>query len=190
VLVIALALGADCLAHGQDAKQLVQQAVTTELAANDADHSRWLYFEVDRKPKATVKQWVAETEKGYLCRVEEENSRVLSAAEQQQQMDRFGRDTEAQAKQRKAAHEDERRATELLKLLPQAFEWSATGTRGSDTILHFRPLASFHAPNREARVFAAMEGDMAVDDKQHRIVSLQGRLIHDVKFWGRITGQS
>ena len=37
-------------------------------------------------------------------------------------------------------------------------------------------------------MFAGMEGDMAVDDKQHRIVSLQGRLIHDVKFGGGFLG--
>jgi hypothetical protein len=188
IMVLALVLGVGCGAHCQDAKQLVQEAVTTELAANDADHTRWLYFEMDRKPKATVKQWVAETEKGYLCRVVEENSRILSAAEQQQRMDHFGKDSDAQTKQRKAAREDERRAVELLKLLPQAFKWTRTGTRGEDTILHFKPLASFHAPNREARVFAAMEGDMAVDEKQHRIVSLQGRLIHDVKFGGGLLG--
>src|ERR1700731_4442086 len=58
ILVVALVLGVGCRAHGQDAKQLVQEAVTTELAANDGDHTRWLYFEVDRKPRATVKQWV------------------------------------------------------------------------------------------------------------------------------------
>jgi hypothetical protein len=33
-------------------------------------------------------------------------------------------------------------------------------------------------------VFAAMEGEMAVDNQQHRIASLQGRLIHDVKIAG------
>jgi hypothetical protein len=185
---MALVFGFGSRAYGQDAKQIVQQAVATELAANDTDHTHWLYFEVDRKPKSTVKQWVAETEKGYLCRAVEENGRKLSTAEQQQRMDHFGRDSEAQVKQRKAAQEDERQATELLKLLPEAFEWTRTGTQGTDTTLHFKPRASFHAPNREARVFAAMEGDMAVDQNQHRIVSLQGRLIHDVKFGGGFLG--
>jgi hypothetical protein len=40
----------------------------------------------------------------------------------------------------------------------------------------------------ESRVFAAMEGDMTVDAKQHRIVSLKGRLIHDVKILGGLLG--
>src|SRR6266702_2161133 len=165
VCVIALLFAVGRLEQGQnakqeDARQIVQQAVATELAANDADHSRWLYFEVDRKPKVTVKQWVAETEKGYLSRVVEENGRKLSAAEQQQRMDHFGRDPDAQAKQRKAAGEDERQATEMLKLLPEAFEWTRTEAQDADLVLHFKPRADFHAPNREARVFAAMEGDM------------------------------
>src|SRR5206468_8693461 len=36
----------------------------------------------------------------------------------------------------------------------------------------------------EARVFAAMEGDMLVDTSQHRIASLKGTLIKDVKIFG------
>jgi len=56
-------------AHGQDATQFVQQAVQTELKADAADHSHWLYFESDRKPDDSVKQWVAETGNGDLTRV-------------------------------------------------------------------------------------------------------------------------
>jgi hypothetical protein len=33
-----------------------------------------------------------------------------------------------------------------------------------------------------------MEGDMMVDNAQHRIVSLKGRLIHDVKFGFGVLG--
>ena len=72
----ALACAQD--ARQDDPKQIVQQAVQTELAADRDDHSRWLYFEVDRKPKNSVTQWVAETPHGDLDRVLEENSQKAS----------------------------------------------------------------------------------------------------------------
>jgi hypothetical protein len=112
---------------------------------------------VDRKPKNSVTQWVAETSHGDVQRVLEENNRKLSAAEQQKKIDGYLRDSEEQAKRRKAGQHDDDQATELLKLLPDAFAWSITGNQGGKTILHFKPDSKFHPPDREARVFAAME---------------------------------
>jgi hypothetical protein len=170
--------------QGQTPKEIVQQAVKTELAANDNDHSRWLYFEVDRKPKNSVIQWVAETPQGDLHRVLKQNDQEFPAGEQRKKMDSFVRDSSAQAQQKKTGQHDDQQATELLKLLPDAFAWTTTGSHDGNTLLHFKPDPKFHAPNREARVFASMEGDMTVNEAQHRIVSLKGRLIRDVKFGG------
>jgi hypothetical protein len=168
----------------QDARQIVQQAVQTELAADRDDHSRWLYYEVDRKPRNSITQWVAETPHGDLDRVLEEDSQKLSAADQQKKMESFIQNLDEQAQRRKAGQHDDDQATELLKLLPNAFLWTGTGNQAGKTTLHFQPAPGFHPPDREARVFASMEGDMTVDDAQHRIVSLKGRLIRDVKFGG------
>ena len=55
--------------------------------------------------------------------------------------------------------------------------------------MHFKPDPNFNPPNHEARVFAAMEGDMVVDTSQFRIASLKGHLIHDVKFGFGILGE-
>ncbi|MGA7242561.1 MAG: hypothetical protein WBX19_05235, partial [Terracidiphilus sp.] len=77
-------------------------------------------------------------------------------------------------------HDDEQ-AAELLKILPDAFVWTMAGEKGSSLLLHFKPDPQFHPPDLEARVFAGMEGDMAIDREQHRIVSLKGQLIRDVK---------
>jgi len=70
-------------------------------------------------------------------------------------------------------------------MLPDAFIWNVVGDRGDSIVLHFRPNPQFHPPDMEARVFAAMEGDMAIDRRQHRIASLKGHLIRDIKIaWG------
>jgi hypothetical protein len=162
--------------------------VDTELKANQSDNSRWLYYDVDRKPEKSVTQWVAETTNGDLHRVLDENGQKLSAGDQQKKMDGLVKNLDAQSKQRKSERHDDEQATELLKLLPQAFLWKSSGKQAGVDAFHFKPDPKFHPPNREAKVFSAMEGDMAVDAGQHRIVSLKGKLIRDVKFGGGILG--
>jgi hypothetical protein len=174
--------------YAQDAKQLVEQVVTTELTAGQADQSHWLYFEVDRKPNAQVEQWVAETPKCDLRRVLAENNRQFSDTQQRQKMDAFLRDTGAQAQQRKKQQDDIRQTVDLLKLLPQAFLWTTTGSHGDETTLHFKPDPHFHPPNREAKILSGVEGDLELNAAQHRIVSLKGKLVHDVKFGGGLLG--
>ncbi len=187
-LTCAILAGSCAVASAQDTQQFVQQAVQTELAADAADHSRWLYFEVDQKPNLTVVQWVAQTGQGDLRRVLNKKGRQLSEGEQRSQMEIFENDTAAQERQRKAGQHDDRQATEMLQSLPQAFVWKKSGERDGDTILQFTPNPQFHPPSWQSRVFAAMAGEMTVDNTQHRIVSLKGRLIHDVKFGYGILG--
>lgn len=185
VWVIAL-LPAVC--YADDARQFVQDAVHTELAKDQADHSHWIYFEIDRKADHSVKQWVAEARDGALRRVVETNGQPVPEPEQRRRMDSFLHDPGARSKQHKSEQHDDQQATELLNMLPQAFLWTNEGAKGRLTMLHFEPNPQFRPPDLEARVFAAMEGDMAVDTEQHRIASLKGRLIHDVKIAGGFLG--
>lgn len=189
-LALALVL-AGCAIHiqAQDAKQIVQQAVNTELAADQNDHTCWIFHEIDSKPKNNVVQWVAQTPKGDITRVITVNNRQLSKAEQQQKINKFIHDPSAQAKQRHESRQDDQQATALLKLLPVAFVWVQTGKNESTTTLHFKPDPHFQPPNRQARVFGAMEGDMTVNNDRHRIQELQGRLIHNVDFGYGLLGR-
>lgn len=172
----------------QVAKPLVRRAVQAELAADQADHSHWLYFEVDRKADRSVKQWVAETKDGSLRRIVEMNGQSVAPTEQRRKVDSFLRDSWARSRQRKAEQHDDAQAAELLRLLPDAFRWTKTGEKDGNITLHFVPDPQFRAPDLEARVFAAMEGDMVVDKDQLRIVSLKGKLIHNVKIAGGFLG--
>lgn len=184
---IAFLVPATC--YGDDARQFVQMAVQNELAKDRDDHSRWIYFETDRKDGHSVTQWVAETREGSLRRVIEMNGKSVSQPEQRRRMDTYLHDGSTRSKQRKSEQHDDQQAEELLNMLPQAFIWTRQGTMGNLTILHFRPDPNFHPPDLEARVFAAMEGDMAVDTAQLRIASLKGRLIHDVTIAGGWLGR-
>jgi hypothetical protein len=177
------------ICYGDDARHFVQKAVQTELDKDRDDHSRWIYLETDRKDGHGVKQWVAETREGSLRRVIEMNGQLVPEPEQRRRIDTYLHDGPTRSKQRKSEQHDDQQATELLNLLPQAFIWTNQGTKGNLTFLHFKPDPNFRPPDLEARVFAAMEGDMAVDTAQLRIASLKGRLIHDVTIGGGLLGR-
>lgn len=177
--------GVCAIASGQQPQQIVQRAVRAEMAADAADHSLWMYYEVDRKPASSVVQWTAQTRMGDLDRVLQLDDRALTLAQQKAKMEAFINSPSAQAKQRQGGEHDDRQAAQMLNMLPNAFIWTQAGHHNQMTFLHFRPDPNFTPPTWESRVFAAMEGDMAVDDKDYRIVSLKGKLIHEVKFgWG------
>lgn len=188
-LTLTILLATALSAFAQNPRDFIRQAVQTELVADRNDHSHWLYFEVDRQPPKTVTQWVAEAGPADLKRVVERNGQHLSESQQRQEMSTFITNPAAQTKQKKNAQHDDQQATELLQMLPDAFIWNAVGERGDNLVFHFRPNPQFHPPDMEARVFAAMEGDMAIDRRQHRIASLKGRLIHDIKIGWGLLGQ-
>lgn len=172
-------------AHGQSPSDLVRQAVRTEIAANAADHSRWLFFESDKKPSGGVVQWVAETGMGDVTRVLNQDGSPVPESEQRSKMEGFVHDSAAQTKQRRGSQHDDRQAAEMLNMLPNAFIWTRTGEQDNSVLLHFKPDPNFKPPTWESRVFAAMEGDMTIDKTDHRIVSLKGKMISPVRFgWG------
>lgn len=174
-----------CVLRAQDAKSAVQQAVKIELAKDEADHSCWVFHEVDKKPGNSVVQWVAQAAKGSVTRVLSRDGRQIPEQQQKSSVQAFLHDPSAQAKQRQSGQRDDDQATNMLKLLPVAFVWTQTGKNGDTTTYHFKPDPKFEPPTREARVFAAMEGDMTVNTREQRIQELKGRLIHDVNFgWG------
>jgi hypothetical protein len=186
-LMFAVALLSPAL-YAEDAQQFVQRAVQAELNADQNDHSRWMYYETDPTPARNVKQWVAQTREGELVRVIQTDGQLVPESEQRQRMDAFLHDWTARSKQKMSQQHDDQQATELLNLLPQAFLWADAGTNGDLRILHFKPNPQFRPPGLQARVFASMESDMAVDARQLRIASLKGRLIHDVKILGGLLG--
>jgi hypothetical protein len=185
VLPAVCALGAAQPAKTYSAKDYVWEAVRAELAADAADHTVWLYYEVDKKPGNDTVQWAADTRMGELDRVIDKNGDVLTPTEQRNKMDTFINSPAVQARQRKGGQHDDREAAQMLNTLPNAFIWTIKSQRNGKTFLHFRPDPNFRPPTWESRVFAAMEGDMVVDDARFRIESLKGRMIRQVKFgWG------
>src|SRR3984957_15519627 len=175
--------------HAQTPQQIIQQAVDAERAADQNDHSNWLFLEESDKPKEHVLQWVAATQKGSVERVLEKDERELTEAQQQELIQKYLLDPRAQKKQIEEGNHDNQQIDDLLKLLPEAFVWTQTGATATTTSLHFDPAPGFHPPTREARVFSSMTGDLVVDNQQHRIYKIKGHLMHDVTFGGGLLGR-
>src|ERR1035438_8865435 len=103
-----LLAGQSLIGTAQDPKQLVSQAVQTELVADQNDHSRWIYYDIDRKPSGTVQEWVAETGNGDVHRILAQKGSPLSPIAQRNIMDEFIHDPSAQSRQRKSGEHDDR----------------------------------------------------------------------------------
>lgn len=169
----------------QDARSLVQETVNAEIAADEADQSRWSFYDVDQKPDKSVEQWVAQSSQGDVSRVIKKNGKPIPLAQQRQKVESFIRNSDAISQQRQNDKKDAQQAEALLRMLPGAFLWSVMEKNDITTTFRFKPNPNFNPPGRQARVFAAMGGEMTVNNLQHRIKKLKGTLLYDVNFgWG------
>lgn len=168
-------------AVAEDARSIVQKAVETELAADRDDHSRWRYRD-EEKTKRTVAV-VVETDQGSVKRLVERDGRPLSEAEAKAEDARLAayiRDTSRLAKAKRDSAADDKSATELLRMLPDAFLWKVMGEDAGAVTLGFVPNPSFRPPDMQSRVLGAMSGEMVVDRGSHHIRTLSGTLTTDV----------
>jgi hypothetical protein len=189
ILFIAALLGPCLLAAGaQPPRSFVRRVVQHELQADRNDHSLWLYYEVDRKPEGTVEQWVAGTGSGTLHRILVQKGVPLAPDAQRRAIERFLHDPDLQAHQHKSDQHDDQQSEQLLRLLPDAFQWSIVSQDAATMTLHFVPDPAFSPPTWASRVFAAMAGTLKVNKPQQRIESLQGRMVKPVRFCGGLCG--
>jgi hypothetical protein len=172
----------------QHAQQIVRTAVNTEIAADRDDHSRWRYRSTVRRPEGEFVYEVIETDQGAVKKKIRQNGQPLSAVDLEKENSRiqsFIHDASQQAKQKRDSQQDDKRAEAMLRMLPDAFLWTIKSDTPEATTLSFVPDPAFSAPSMEARVFAAMAGQIVVAKPENRIQSISGRLIHDVTFaWG------
>ena len=85
-------------AGAETPQSLIQRAVNSERAANQNDHSNWLYHEVVEKPKDGVIQWVAATHHGDVHRVYQRNGQRIPDGKQHEAVQDFIHDPRAQKK--------------------------------------------------------------------------------------------
>jgi hypothetical protein len=172
---------------GKDAKEIVRTAMQSELAADLNDHSRWRFRDDQRDGTNTV-SIVVETDHGSVKRVISRNGQPLNEGATRAEDDRvrnFIHDPALLAKQRKDGMQDGKNAEELLRMLPEAFNWKVQSEDAQKITLHFEPNPNFSPPDMQGRVLGQMAGELVVDKGQNRIMTISGRLTQDVTIgWG------
>jgi hypothetical protein len=169
-------------------RQLVRDVVNNELRANEDDHSHWMYRQRDVEPDKNVVQECVETKDGQICRVLERDGHVLSEQEQQQEsahiQQLIGDPSQLKKKQRQH-QDDDHKAAEMIRMLPDGFLYEYDGEEGPNIRLRFQPNPNFDPPSREAMVFHCMAGTMLIDRQAKRLAEMNGKLVRNVDFgWG------
>ena len=173
------------------AAEILRTAVDSELKAQSADRSRWMYLEKTGASGKEQVKWIVETRAGNLDRLWLMNGRAITHEQQEQEDLRIARllHKPGEWKKRQRAQEADARQTErLFKMLPNAVTAKLGEHRGGLVEILFQPNPNFHPSSHEAAVFHAMEGRIWIDEKQNRLAEIEGHLIRPVKFYGGVLG--
>ncbi len=170
---------------------LVKAVIRSELNPSDVTEIRWKYLldkEVDGKQETRE---VVETKSGSLDRLIAIAGRPLTDAQQRDETERILRlshNPEEQHKLEQTRRKDAEQCNAFLQMVPDAFVFDYAGESGDLTKLTFKPNPAFRPPSREGKVLHEMAGEIWVDAKQQRLVSINGQLMNEVKFAGGLLG--
>jgi hypothetical protein len=170
---------------------LVKAVIRSELNPSDVTEVRWRYLlvkEVDGKQETRE---VVETKSGSLDRLIAIAGRPLSAGQQRDETERILRlshNPEEQRKLEQTRKKDAEQCDAFFKMVPEAFLFEYAGEGGNMVKVNFKPNPAFRPPSREGKVLREMAGEIWIDVKQQRLVSITGRLMNEVKFVGGLLG--
>ena len=164
---------------------LVKAVIRSELNISDLTEIRWKYLlvkEVDGKQETRE---VVETKSGSLDRLIAIAGEPLTDAQQRGETERILRlshNPEEQHKFEQTHRKDAEQCNRFLQMIPDAFLFEYAGENGGRIKLIFKPNPRFQPPSREGKVLHEMAGEIWVDAKHQRLVSINGQLINEVKF--------
>jgi hypothetical protein len=194
-IVVALLAGA---ALAQAPSSLQQPALTTvknviynEMHPSSANSVHWKYRLAKTSGAKEETRTVVETHSGSIDRLVALGGQPLNGAQQADENKRilkFAHNPDEQRKAEEARRKDAEQCDTFLKMIPDAFLFEYAGENGTAVKLTFKPNPRFQAPSREGRVLQQMAGEMWVDGRQQRLISISGRLMNEVKFGGGLLG--
>lgn len=171
-----------------DANQLVREAVQNELNGEGKDQTHWRYHLHREDDRGSQDRDVIETKEGSLAKTLLINGRPLTPEQRDQdevRMKKLVSDPNERAKRDHRLHQDEERAHQLLKAIPDAFVFKYDGIDGSQVRLTFKPNSNYTPTTRELTVYHAMTGKVWIDQAARRLSKIEGQLFENVNFgWG------
>lgn len=194
-VVMALLAGA---AFAQTPSILQQPPLTTvknviynEMHPSNSTNIHWKYRLAKTSGSKEETRTVVETQSGALDRLVAVGGQPLNGGQQADETKRilkFAHNPDQQRKAEESRRKDAEQCDSFLKMIPDAFVFEYAGENGTAVKLNFKPNPHFQAPSREARVLQQMAGEMWVDGRQQRLISISGRLMNEVKFGGGFLG--
>ena len=194
-VVLLLAFGAG-MARSQSAPQLspvdlVKNVIYNETHTPGANNIHWKYRLEKMSAGRQETRTVVETQSGSIDKLLAIAGKPLTAVQEAAEAKRilkFSHSQEEQQKAEQSRRKDADQCNAMLKMIPDAFIFEQTGQNGNAVRLTFNPNPRFQPPSREGKVLQQMAGEMWVDTNQQRLISINGRLMNEVKFGGGFLG--
>jgi hypothetical protein len=184
------------LAESQSQTQLspadmVKSVIYNELHPSGSSDIRWKY-RVDKQSDGKQEtREVVETKSGSLDRLLSSAGKPLTDAQASNETGRilrFSHSPEEQRKAEQARRKDAEQCDAFMQMIPNAFVFDYAGESGNLMKVSFKPNPQFRPPSREGKVLQQMAGEIWVDARQKRLVSINGQLMNEVKFAGGLLG--
>ncbi|MGA7155794.1 MAG: hypothetical protein WBY53_03040 [Acidobacteriaceae bacterium] len=165
------------------------QVVKTMIAHEDDDRAhkdQYEFLSQERSDRTGQHVWterVAETSFGRVRFLLAIDGKPLDAAAEGAERGRLAEivaDPEAFEARERSQKDDEARARKMLDLLPQAFVFDNVRLEDGVWKMDYRPNAAYDPHGIEDRVLAAMQGTVAIDAAQGRLLHIDGELPADV----------
>lgn len=177
--------------NSADVDRLVREVIQNEIQAEVQETDLWSYRELTRSGGRERLIEYCETKHGTIHRLLAVNGRPLDSKQRQAESKRIAkvvRSPELLRAAEKKSNADDQETRKFLKLFPKAFRYQVESRQGDRMTLRFQPAPDFSPSGNEERALHALEGTMVVDFKQKRLVSIEGHLVTEVKFWGGLLG--
>ncbi|HEY2499514.1 MAG TPA: hypothetical protein VGK24_20830 [Candidatus Angelobacter sp.] len=172
----------------KDATQYVRDTIKHQLEADAADHSHWRYRIHREDDKGSQDRDVIDTKDGQLARTLLINGKSLTPEQRtadEARMKKLVQDPAERAKRDKRAKDDDDKAMQMLKAIPDAFIFKYEGDENGQVVLSFFPNPHYTPPSRELQVYRSMSGKMWIYRAEDRMARMDGSLFEDVTFgWG------
>lgn len=171
--------------------ELVKEVIYNELHPASRPCAHWRYRlekQVEGKEETRA---VVETKSGSLDRLLTVAGQPLGAQQENAEAERilrFARSSEEQRKAEQAREKDAQESDALLQRIPDAFVFHYAGQNGNAIHLTFTPNPQFRPSSREDKVLQRMAGEIWLDGRQKRLISMSGQLMDEVKFGGGLLG--
>jgi hypothetical protein len=170
---------------------MVKSVIYNELHPPHVSDVRWKYrLDKESDGKQETRE-VFETKSGSIDRLLSRAGKPLTQAQANDEAARilrFSHSTEEQRKAEQTRRKDAEQCDAFMRMIPDAFVFNYAGGSGNLINVAFKPNPNFRAPSREGKVLQQMAGEIWVDARQKRLVSINGRLMNEVKFAGGFLG--